>query len=113
VKEKRYNLFISDKLTPGPTYLGYLKMFPGSFTKREFIEATGMNEKRWRSFRSCNLQNWYDPKEEDPFEDYRGELYFPDHGKNLITGMWDSERPDPISKSMAKIKLEKHKSRFK
>lgn len=84
--EKRYNLTRSDNTTPGPYYLECLKKFPSSFTKQEFIEGMGITEKRWNSLRK-HLQTWYDPKEADPFKEFRGEFYFPDHGMNLITGM--------------------------
>jgi hypothetical protein len=96
-----YNLTISSKKSPRPWYLRYLKDFPGAFTKEEFVSKYGLSEKQWKNLCVANIEKWYDPKERDLFAPFRGEMYYPDHGVNLITGFEDRESTNSVDEQRA------------
>jgi len=87
---KLYNLTISHEKTPHPKYLKWLKAFPGPFTEQEFSKYFNMTPREWHNMRMFR-ELFYDPREVDRFEDFRGETYFPDHGLNLVTGFMETD----------------------
>jgi len=87
----RYNLTYKNNQNIPDWYWDYFKTFPWSFTKEEIVSHYSISEKQWNYLRKYYLEKCYDPKEEDPFKKYRGELYNPDHKLNLVTG-WPEQQ---------------------